>query len=364
MKRWRWKRFPVWKPLLILAGASVLSMAAAWMLSTEVRYLTRAALEEARILAKRRSLESLANDMSIDPRRRALFHLVLSARSFAADSLDLVAGDTYTTFSEVGRDTLLLVLSASPKMALEPYLWRYPIVGSVPYKGFFDPRSAKKVVSNLEADGYDTYLRPAGAFSTLGWFNDPLLSTALHDDAASLVATVIHEIAHNTLYVPSATRFNESFASFVGYRGAEAFFASRGDTSNARRAAAMWSDELELAQFYEGLASELKHLYSRQLNLTEVAAERHRIFEAARDSLAGSLGQRLETYSSARLARRTLNNASVIAAQLYRTNLASFDVVFHDLDSDLRRTVATIAATVRENPETDPFQLVDESESW
>ena len=364
MKLWRRVRFPVWKLLLVLAAVSVLTMAAAWMLSTEVRYLTRAAYEEARILAKRRSLESLVSDTSVDPRLRSLFQLVLSARSFAADSLDLVAGDTYTTFSEVGRDTLLLVLSASPKTALEPYLWRYPIVGSVPYKGFFAPRAAKQVVKRLESHGYDTYLRPAGAFSTLGWFNDPLLSTALYDDAVSLVATVIHEIAHNTLYVSSATRFNESFASFVGYRGAEVFFRSRGDTANARRAAAMWSDELELARFYEGLATALRYVYSQQLDGAEVLAERNRIFEAARDSLAGSLGQRLETYSSARLARRTLNNASVIAARLYRTNLASFDLVFYELDSDLRRTVATIAATVRANPGTDPFQLVDELESW
>jgi len=364
VKLWHRARFPVWKSLLVVAGMSVLTMSAVWMLSTEVRYLTRAAYEEARILSKRRPLESLVTDTSIDPRRRSLFQLVLAARSFAADSLELVAGDTYTTFSDVGRDTLLLVMSASPKMALEPYLWRYPIVGNVPYKGFFDPGAAQEVVRRLESDGYDTYLRPAGAFSTLGWFNDPLLSTALYDDVVSLVATVIHEIAHNTLYVTSATHFNESFASFVGYRGAEAFFRSRGDTANARRAAAMWSDELELARFYEGLANTLRHLYSQQSDVAEVLAGRHRIFEAARDSLAGSLGRRLETYSSVRLARRTLNNASVIAARIYRTNLASFEVVFRELDNDVRRTVATIAAAVRENPGIDPFQLVDEFESW
>ncbi|UCD23480.1 MAG: aminopeptidase [Gemmatimonadota bacterium] len=364
MKLWGRLRRSIWKVLFGMAALAVVSAAAAWLLSREVRYLTRAGYEEARILLKRRSLESLRADSSVDPHRRHLFDLVLSARAFAADSLGLVAGDTYTTFTDVGRDTLLLVLSASPKTALEPYSWRYPIVGSVPYKGFFDPGAATGLAERLDEQGYDTYLRPAGAFSTLGWFNDPLLSTALYDDAVSLVATVIHEIAHNTIYVPSATHFNESFASFVGYRGAESFFRSRGDTINAQRAAAMWNDELELARFYEELASSLNKLYEQRLDETVVLGERRRIFGAARDSLAGSLGHRLETYSAAGLARRTLNNASVIAAQLYRTNLTSFDTVFHGLNGDLKQTVVSIATAVRENAGTDPFQLLAEFESW
>ena len=353
-----------WKLLAGLAALFLSGVIVTFIVSAEARYLLRAGYEEGRILFKRQPLERLVADPAVAAERRALFDLVLAARAFAADSLSLDAADTYTTFSDVGRDTLLLVLSASPKTVLRPHVWRYPIVGRVPYKGFFDSEAARAAARELESAGYDVYLRPAAAFSTLGWFNDPLLSTALYRDPVSLVSTVIHEIAHNTLYVPSATSFNESFASFVGYRGAAAFFLSRGDSANAQRAAEMWGDEVELTRFYRVLAQRLEELYSGGFETQHVLAEREVIFAAARDTLAASVGTRFKTYSKQNFLRRVINNASVIAARIYRTKLESFDAVYYQLYGNLEGTITAIATMVQENPGAEPYQLLEEFEPW
>jgi predicted aminopeptidase len=337
------------KPL----AAAVLVLTAALplcALSTEGRFLLRSAWEEARILASRRPIRDLAADPATPPRRRAQLKLVLAARTFAARSLGLNAGSTYTTFADVGDGPLLQVLSASPRYSLKPYRWRYPVVGAIPYKGFFDEAAARAEQRRLDRMGYDTYLRPAGAFSTLGWLPDPLLSTALDGDPAELVATVLHEIAHNTLWVPGDASFNESYAEFVGYNGAAAFFASRGDARTAERCAALWRDEKRLADFYGVLQGELDALYGSHLPRPVLEARRQEIFARARAVLAGPLDRSLEVWSGRRLAGKPLNNARIIAHRIYATGFDQMEQMYALAGRDLRSGIRQIAVSVRRHP--------------
>jgi predicted aminopeptidase len=325
----------------VVVAALFAGYGTAYLASGDVRYITRAGFEETRILQARQPIDRLARRPDIDPAVRRSLGLVLATRDYAA-RLGLEAKETYTTYSDVGRDTLLLVLQAAPKDCICPHTWKYPIVGRIPYKGFFDPVAAEREAAQFSARGYDTYLRPSSAFSTLGWFNDPLLSTALTRDSVELAATVFHEIAHNTLYVKSATPFNESFAQMVGYRSAQAFFQEQGDSARAQQAADRWHDEIVLGEYYAALIGRLETLYSKHPDSTALAEGRHSAALWARAQLEGPIGQRLRTYKIGRLTARPINNAQLIGARIYRTRLDLFDRWYELHDRDVRRSVSAL----------------------
>ena len=332
--------------LLIAAAALLFGYGTAYLASADVRYLSRAGIEETRILAGRTPIRRLANDPKTPAALRAQAKLVLDVRAFAA-SLGLDAGETYTSYSDVGRDTLLLVLTASPRTCICPVTWRYPVAGRVPYKGFFNFDAARTMAQDYAAQGYDVNLRPSAAFSTLGWFNDPLLSTALTSDTLELATTVFHEISHNTLWVKGATDFNESFAQWVAYRAAEAFFMARHDTALSRRASARWQDEQTLGKYYQLLVGRLDSLYALKLSPAQNDAGRSVIAHWSKDTLALGFGPLMKTYSVGQGVERPINNAALIGVRLYRTNLDQFDEWGHRSGDNLDVAVRKLKNLVK-----------------
>ncbi|MEO5588572.1 MAG: aminopeptidase [Gemmatimonadaceae bacterium] len=318
-------------------------------------YLTRGAWEEGKILARRQPIADLVANRSIDPAQRAKLALVLAARQYAKDSLRLKTEESFTTFSKLDRDTLVLVLAAAYRDKLESYTWWFPIVGRVPYKGYFDFDAAKRAAKSLYDDGYDVALRPSSAFSTLGWFNDPLTSTTLALDSLDLANTVIHEVTHNTYYAPGSAVFNESFASFVGARGAAAFFRSRGQLDAATRVDAEWSDSKLLGDFWTSLSNSLDSAYAMHKGSREARiAARDTVYEMARRALVSTVGPRLRTVSPFYVQRVALDNASLLARRVYARDLDLFDRVHEAEGRDLRRSIGRIIALARSNKD-DPY---------
>ncbi len=330
-------------------------------LSCSPIYVLRAGWEEAKILSRRKPIATvLADPATADTTRRKLT-LVTQARDFAERALGLAAGDSYTTYSFVDSDTLLLVLSAARKDRFEPYTWWFPIVGRVPYKGFFDFAEAHAQAARLDREGWDTYVRPSGAFSTLGWFNDPLLNTVLRYRDVDLVATVIHEITHNTLYLPSQVGFNESYASFVGDRGAILFFCEREgpDAERCRDATDAWHDTRIYGRFITDFIDELRALYGRDdLSSARKVELREDVFEAARSRFASDVSPQLRTRAFRGFASRTLNNATLIGIHLYYERLDLFEAIYERFDHDLVAAVRAIERTAREHPD-DPFTAIE-----
>jgi predicted aminopeptidase len=339
---WRW----IWRGALALVALLLVLL----VVTPLGRYLLRAGYEEARILLARRPISELVADSTVDQLTRDKLQLVLDARAFAVDSLGLPAGEAFTQFTQLRSDTLVVLLSGARPDWLEPVLWRFPLVGRLPYKGYFRLGDAQVAERDLSAQGFDTYLRTASAFSTLGWFNDPLLSTTLAYDSVSLVNTVIHELTHNRYYAASEATFNESFANFVGARGAEAFFLSRGDTVSARWAAARWMDDRALARFwgalYRGLDSTFMAHPGDSLRARRIIL-RDSVYAAARLRLVDSVAPTWLTIAPRYAERVALDNAALLARRVYLSDLEVFERAYEENGRDLNRTVDTLIARHR-----------------
>ncbi|MEM9894979.1 MAG: aminopeptidase [Bacteroidota bacterium] len=165
----------------------------------------------------------LLEDPTFPDSLRQKIVLVNKVRKFAVEELGLRKTENYTTFYDQEGEVSLWNLSASEPFELKPYLWSFPVLGSFPYKGFFDLEQARHEEEQLKAEGFDTRIRAVGGWSTLGWTKDPILSNMLSRTDGALAELIIHELTHTTLFVEDDIAFNENLATFIGEKGAVIF---------------------------------------------------------------------------------------------------------------------------------------------
>jgi len=324
-------------------------------------YVIKAGLAEARILRARRPIHEGLNDSTVDATMRGKLSFVLEARRFAAEQLGISVGDSYTQFTQLDRDTLAMVVSAAHRDRLAAKTWWFPVVGRVPYRGFFSLDDALAAQADLESEGLDTYLRPTAAFSTLGWFNDPILSTVLRADDVEVVATVLHELSHQHLFVPGQVRFNESFATFVGRVGAIRFFCTRAgggqDTVKCLRAQSRWRDYQVFSVFVDGMVDELQDLYCRPgLGSADKVELRAGVFSRALARFDDTVAPTFESVTFSGFRSAPLNNATLLARMRYYHRLPDFQAMLEAEDGDLGGLLTTLAAKVEGAP--DPFDAL------
>jgi len=342
----------------------VLLLGAVFVISPMGCYLSRAAFEEAKILAGRKPIDRLVADSTTPAAEREKLKLVQAARAFARDSMRLDPQQSFTRYTRLDRDTLVLVVSASYPDRLARKTWWFPIVGRFPYKGFFDFDGALRTAEKLRGQGFDVSVGASSAFSTLGWFNDPLVSTTLRMDSLSLANTVIHEITHTTFFAKGQVVFNESFASFVGGRGAIAFFRAIGDSTTTARAEREWADDRVLGAFWAGLFASLDSAFAAHPDsLDPVGAKasrlaaREQLYAEARSRLVDTVVPRLTTYGPEWATRVPLDNAVLMSRRVYATGLDDFEAVFQREGQNLTRSIRRIVELAKTEPD-DPFGAV------
>ncbi len=188
-----------------------------------VEYGISQAQGQLRVVWNARPLEEYLSDPAFPDSLKAKLLLIQEIRRFAVDSLGINPSDNYTTVYNQGGKPILWVVTATPPYKLEAEEWRFPLIGSFSYKGFFDYARAQREEAGLKAKGLDTEIDEVSGWSTLGWFKDPILTNWLSRSEGQLANLIIHELTHGTLYVKNNVEYNENLASFVGDHGATMF---------------------------------------------------------------------------------------------------------------------------------------------
>lgn len=218
------------KRILIVIGVVLIVLVVYyWPLIT---YGIGQGLGQLKIIREARPVAEFLADPTFPDSLKKRLQLIQDARRFAVDSLGLHDTENYTTlYDQKGEEIMWVVIACEP-FRLQEKRWDFPVIGSVPYKGFFDKEKALKLRESLEKEGMDVGIRNPDGWSTLGWFTDPILSGMLQRSEGDLASLIIHEMVHATMYVKDSSDFNENLASFIGDRGAELFLLRTfGDTS-------------------------------------------------------------------------------------------------------------------------------------
>lgn len=283
--------------------------------------------------------EALKKD-SLSPEQKNLLRLISKIKAFGEKELGLKKTENYETVHMKSRTNPLYTISASPKDRLSRVTWWFPIVGNMPYLGFFKLEKAEEEREKLKKKDLDVMLSVADAYSTLGWFNDPVTLNLLQGSETDLVETILHEMTHTTLYVKGQGEFNEGLAVLVGKAGAAQFLEKTYGYSDPLTIEARNNieDERIFSSFLGALYVELQQLYNSPKGYQEKLDEREKIFSKTQKTFNGIKGQ-LKTGRFVHFGSGPLNNAYIMSIGLYHRHFHLFERVFREKGRSVRDTL-------------------------
>jgi len=307
---------------------------------SSLRYYAHVARGEANLLAQRKSIGRVVADPRTDARTRDRLREARAARAFASDHLALPRNRSYTHYVALDRPYVSWSVFAAPEFSVDPVTHCFPFAGCVAYRGWFDRALAERDAENLAKQGDDVAIEGVAAFSTLGWFADPIVSSMLRGAADGLDGVIFHELAHQKFYLAGDTAFNESYASFVEREGLREWRASRGeagpDTQGDER-------DAQFTRLVLDLRERLRALYASTHDIEMLRAGKVREFDAFRARYAALRDG--EWHGEARYdawIARPLNNARLVPFGLYDTWVSAFAALFAQAGNDWPRFHALV----------------------
>jgi predicted aminopeptidase len=284
-------------------------------------------------------VQEVLEDGDVPSEVKEKIRFVEEVKGYGEKKLGLTVTKSYSKFFEM-KGPVLYVVTACEKDRLRLHHWNFPIIGKVTYKGFFTREKALREKKFLEGRGYDTFVQPVGAYSTLGWLKDPIFSSMLQWNETTLSNVILHEMVHATLYFKGKTSFNEQAATFIGNRGAIDFLTEKyGPASKAvGEAIHFQEDDLRFAQWIDQACRRLVQFYRRQISRAEKLAGREEIFRSLKEEWRGVRGQ-LKTSLYPGFEDADLNNAVLLAYRRYFYGMERFQALEEYFGGDLKKVV-------------------------
>ncbi|AZO39567.1 MAG: aminopeptidase [Mesorhizobium sp.] len=239
---------------------------------TSISYYAQSLEGHVEIMAARKNVGKLIRDPSTPKALRAKLTSATAIRRFATEELALPDNSSYRSYVDVGRNDVTLAVFAAPQFSLAPVTWCFPVFGCVPYKGYFSRKDAFENAAALQRRGLDVYVTGITAYSTLGWFSDPLLSTMLRQNDTYLASLVFHELAHQKVYVNGDSAFNEAFAVSVETTGTRKWLRATGNRAGLRSYEADRKRKADFLGLISKTRDELKQVYGSPRGPEQMAA--------------------------------------------------------------------------------------------
>lgn len=298
-------------------------------------YYVQAVRGHLQIMGDRVPLAQVIEDPATPTDLRARLELVREARAFAAAELGLPDNDSYTTYVALDRPYVVWNVFAAPEFAVEPRRWCFPVAGCVVYRGYFAQEDAERYADRMAAEGWDTTVGGVGAYSTLGRFDDPVLSTMLRWQDYQLAGLLFHELAHQVVYVPDDSEFNESFATALEEEGLARWLAARGEASTLADYREDRSRQSAFALLIEDARERLAALYARPLDEEAMRAAKAAEFDALRERYAALRASWGGYAGYDAWFESPLNNARLVPVATYHRYVPAFRALIRDANGDL-----------------------------
>lgn len=308
--------------------------AALWLAGcATIQWYGQAVRGQLELLAKREAIEPMLTDPRLPESTKRKLQLALDVREFATRELHLPDNDSYRSYVALDRDAVVWNVLATPEFSVEPRTWCYPLVGCLAYRGWFRQEAARRQAARLRERGLDVRVSPVAAYSTLGRFDDPVTSAMLAWDDPRLAGLILHELAHQRMFVSGDTAFNEAFATTVERAGLDRWLAARNDTATAERIAAGRTLDAEFTALMLDTRRRLAELYAGPLEPDAMRAAKANQYESMRARYA-EFRQRTGSTRYDRWMARDLNNADLALIATYERGVSAFGALLAEYDGD------------------------------